>query len=114
MNQIMIKILNFFKTNKSEYVKLLKDENKNLSTEISKLKIQILSYENLKTELNDLYLKYNKLKKESNNIDTNDIKILIDISMKMQKILMDCKKELLPIKLSKDIDRIMKQIKDLG
>jgi len=57
-----------------------------------------------------------KIINDNNIVDkdnSKDIKVLIDISMEMTNLLKECRKNKLPLSLSKHIDNILEKIEEL-
>lgn len=101
-----------------ETIKQLKQENKRLTKEVSKLKINLLEYDSIKEELDDIYIRYAELNKEIENKknwenDIENIQTLVFLSIKMRNMLIECRKQMLPVSLGQQIDYILKEAKEL-
>ena len=101
-----------------ELIKQLKKENKRLSKEISQLKVNLLEYDSIKEELNDIYTRYAELNKEiegkrNYESDIQNIQTLVFLSIKMRNLLIKCRKEMLPVNLGQEIDNILKDAREL-
>lgn len=103
---------------KDETIKQLKKENKRLAKEISQLKIKLLEFDSTKQELEEIYEKYEELSKEVSNkrnfeSDIQNIQTLVLLSIKMRNLLIECRKERLPINLGQQIESVLKEAKEL-
>ena len=101
-----------------DVIKQLKKENKRLAKEVSQLKINLLEYDSAKEELDDIYQRYAKLNKELANkrnfeSDINNIQSFVFLSIKMRNLLVECREQMLPVNLGKQIDSVLKEAKEL-
>ena len=102
----------------NQTIKQLKKENKRLAKEISLLKINLLEYDSAKEELGDIYQRYAELNKELENkrnfeSDIENIQTLVFLSIKMRNLLVDCRKQMLPVDLGQQIDSVLKDAREL-